>query len=96
MTSFSGAFLWCYVCFVLLRFRLHAFIEVVALRSIVLRYAGAPLATRVSFFLFSSNLFGDVDFSRAFLGGFPAVFLLRAVKLRTVIFVQAVTVIKHN
>ena len=36
--------------FVLLRFRLHAFIEAAALRSIVLRYAGAPIATRVSFF----------------------------------------------
>ena len=41
------------VCFVLLRFRLYALIEAAALRSIVLRYAGAPIATRVSiFFLF--------------------------------------------
>ena len=46
-------FLWCYLCFVLLRFRLHAFIEVAALlRSIVLRYAGAPIATNTCFFLF--------------------------------------------
>ena len=44
-------FLWCYLCFVLLRFRLYAFVEAAALRSIVLRYAGAPIATRVSFFL---------------------------------------------
>ena len=36
--------------FVLLRFRLYAFVEAAALRSIVLRYAGAPIATRVSFF----------------------------------------------
>ena len=43
-------FLWCYACFVLLRFRLYAFIEAAALRFIVLRYAGALLATRVSFF----------------------------------------------
>ena len=41
-------FLWCYLCFVLLRFRLYAFVEAAALRSIVLRYAGAPIATRVS------------------------------------------------
>ena len=51
--------LWCYVCLVLLRFRLYAFIEAAALRSIVLRCAGAPIATRVSFF-FSFFLVGDV------------------------------------
>ena len=44
------AFLWCYLCFVLLRSRLYAFVEATALRSTVLRYAGAPIATRVSFF----------------------------------------------
>ena len=33
--------------FVLLRFRLYAFVEAAALRSIVLRYAGAPIAIRV-------------------------------------------------
>ena len=43
-------FLWCYLCFVLLRSRLYAFVEAAALRSIVLRYAGAPIATRVSDF----------------------------------------------
>ena len=43
---------WCFLCFVLLRFRLYAFVEAAALRSIVLRYAGAPIATRVSFFPF--------------------------------------------
>ena len=43
-------FLWCYVCFVLLRFRLYAFVDAAALRSIILRYAGVPIATRVSFF----------------------------------------------
>ena len=43
-------FLWCYVwldfallCFA---FRLYAFVEAAALRSIILRYAGAPIATR--------------------------------------------------
>ena len=35
------------LCFV---FRLYAFVEALALRSIVLRYAGAPIATRVPFF----------------------------------------------
>ena len=38
-------FLWCYLCFVLLCFRLHAFVKAAAPRSIVLRYAGAPIAT---------------------------------------------------
>ena len=37
-------------CFVLLRFRLNAFVEAAALRSIVLRYVGALIATRASFF----------------------------------------------
>ena len=51
-------FLWCYVCFVLLCFRLYTFVEAAALRSIVLRYAGAPITTRVFFFFL-----GDVAFS---------------------------------
>ena len=46
-------FLWSYVRFVLLRFRIFAFIKAAALRSIVFRYAGAPIATRV----FSSSFF---------------------------------------
>ena len=62
-----GVFLWCYVCFVLLRFRLYAFVEAAALRSIVLRYAGVPIATRLSFVLFFPFcLFGDVAFSEFF------------------------------
>ena len=44
-------FLWCYVCFVLFCFCFYAF-EAAALRLIVLRCAGAPIAGRVSFFLF--------------------------------------------
>ena len=49
MSSFSGITF----VFVLLCFRLYAFVEAAALRSIVLRYAGVPIATRVSFsFLF--------------------------------------------
>ena len=43
MTSFSD------VTFVLFFF-VFAFLEAVALRSIVLRYVDAPIATRVSFF----------------------------------------------
>ena len=70
MTSFSG----CYVCFVLLRFRPYAFVEVAALRSIVLRYAGAPIATRtcvcVCFFFL-----GDVAFSEYFLYHFRFLFV---------------------
>ena len=58
-------FLWCYVCFVLLRFRLYAFFKIAALRLIVLRYADAPIATRVSFF-FSFCLLEDVAFSEYF------------------------------
>ena len=58
-------FLWCYVCFVLLRFRLYAFVEAAALRSIVLRYAGAPIATR--FFVF----FWRRHFFRVFFVPFP-------------------------
>ena len=45
----------------MLRFRLHAFVEAAAILSIVLRYAGAPIAARV--FLFPLNLFGDAAFS---------------------------------
>ena len=44
--SFSGEpfVLFCFV------FRLYAFVEAAALRSIVLRYAGAPITTRAPFF----------------------------------------------
>ena len=61
-------FLWSYVCFLLLRFRFYTFVEAAALRSIVLRYAGVPIATHiVSFFLFFPFcLFGDVAFSEYF------------------------------
>ena len=59
-------FLWCYVSFLLFLFGLYACVEAAALRSIVLRYAGAPIATRVSFF-FSFCLFGDVGFFEYFL-----------------------------
>ena len=64
--------LFCFalLCFV---FRLYAFVEAAALRSIVLRYAGAPIATRVSFF-FSFCLFGDIAFSEYFLYHFPFLF----------------------
>ena len=59
-------FFWCYACFVLLRFSLYAFFEAATYRSIVLRYAGAPISTRISFFFFPFCLFRDVDFSSIF------------------------------
>ena len=48
MAFFSGVtfVLFCFV------FRLYGFVEAAALRSIVLRYAGVPIATRASFFYF--------------------------------------------
>ena len=49
-------FLWCYLCFVLLRFRLDASVEAAALRPIVLRHADASIATRVSFFFIAVYL----------------------------------------
>ena len=49
-----------------IRFRLYAFVEAAALRSIVLRYASAPIATRVSF-----SFFRDVAFSEYFFVPFP-------------------------
>ena len=52
-------FLWCYVCFVLLRFRIYASVEAAALCSIVLRYSDAPIATRVFFFL-ETSLFPSI------------------------------------
>ena len=58
---------WCFVCFVLLRFRLYAFVEAAALRSIVLRHAGVPIATR--FFLFFVFLFVYLEISL-----FPSIF----------------------
>ena len=47
MTSFSGVtfFLFCFV------FRPYPFVDAAALRSIVLGYAGVPIATRGCFFL---------------------------------------------
>ena len=58
MTSSSG------VTFVLFCF-VFVFVEAATLRSIVLRYAGAPIATRVSFF-FPFVLFRYVFFSSSF------------------------------
>ena len=41
-----AVFISCHSCFVLLRFRLYAFVEAAALRSIAHQYAGALIATR--------------------------------------------------
>ena len=51
------------LCFPLLcfAFRIYAFVEATALRSTVLPYAGAPTATRVSFFL-EMSLFPSICF----------------------------------
>ena len=62
----------CCVCFVLLRFRLYAFVEAAALRSIVLRHAGASITTRVYF-----SFFGGVAFSEYFLYHFRFLFVWR-------------------
>ena len=51
--------------FFLLRFRLYVSVEAAALRAIALRYADAPIATRVCLF-FSFCSFGDVAFSEYF------------------------------
>ena len=45
---------------------MYAFVEAAALRSIALRYAGAPIAARVYF-----SFFGDVSFSEYFFVPFP-------------------------
>ena len=61
-------------CFV---FRLNAFVEAVALRSILLRYTGAPIVTRVSsFFPF---VYLEILFSEYFLyhSSFPSVWRVR-------------------
>ena len=66
--------------FVLLRSRLFAFVEAATLRSIVLRYAGATIATtRVSFFpsFFPLYLFGDVAFSEYLFYHFRFLFVWR-------------------
>ena len=43
--------------FCLASFRLYAFVEAAALLSIVLRYAGTPMVTRVDFCLLGMSLF---------------------------------------
>ena len=45
-----GAFSGVTFVFILLRFRLYAFVEAAALRSIAIRYVGASVAARVSLF----------------------------------------------
>ena len=67
MTSFSNGVTFVFVFLRFrFRFRLYAFVEAAALRSIVLRYAGAPIATRVSFF-FSPFLYLEMSL-------FPSIF----------------------
>ena len=63
MASFSGVTF----VFVLLHFRLYAFVEAAALRSIVLRYAGVPIATRVYLSLFFPFVYLEMSL-------FPSIF----------------------
>ena len=68
MTAFSG-FTFVFFCFV---FRLNAFfVEAAALRSIVLRYAGAPIAKLVFFRFFSPFVIRRCRFFRVFFAPFP-------------------------
>ena len=53
-------------CFV---FRLYAFVEAAAFRSIVLPCASVPIATRVSFFFFFPFFWGYLEMSL-----FPSIF----------------------
>ena len=66
----DGVFLWCYIPLVWFVFVMLCFIETVALRSFVLRYAGAPIATTCVFVFcfFLLFLFGDVASSEFFFG----------------------------
>ena len=89
MTSFSGVtfvlFCLALLCFV---FRLHAFVEAAALRSIVQRYAGAPIATRVFFW-------GGGRFFRVFVVPFPLSLCMEStsyvLSFRTVLFYLVTT-----
>ena len=55
-------------------FRLYVFVEATPLRSIVLRYAGVPIATRFFVFCF---FIGDVVFSEYLLYHFCFLFVWR-------------------
>ena len=68
LSSFSG------VTFVLFRFRLYTYVEAATLRSIALRYSGAPTATRVSFF-FPFFLFSFFPFVSLEMSLFPSTFV---------------------
>ena len=57
MASFSGVATFVLFCFV---FRLYAFVGAAGLRSIALRYAGAPIATRFFFCFFEMSLFPSI------------------------------------
>ena len=69
--SWRLSLMLCLFCFDLLCFvfRLYDFVEAAALRSIVLRYAGAPIATRVP--LFSLLFIWRCRFFRVFFVPFP-------------------------
>ena len=62
MTSFSGV-AFVLLCFV---FRLYAFVEAAVLRSLVFRYTGAPIATRLFFLFFFPFVYLEMSPFRIF------------------------------
>ena len=85
-------FLCCYLWFVLLRFRLYAFVEAAALRSIVLRYAGVPLATRFPplFVYLEMSLFPSIFCTIAVFSLFGE-YVVRFLSFRMVFFYLGIT-----
>ena len=90
ITPFSGVtfVLFCFV------FRLYALIEAATLRLIVLRYAGAAIASRVSFFFFPLFIW-RCRFFRVFFVSLPGGFCIEStsyvLSFRTVFFYLVAT-----
>ena len=53
----------------MLRFCLYAIVEAATLRSIILRYAGAPIATHTCFFVFFPFVYSEMSL-------FPSIFFI--------------------
>ena len=72
-------------CFV---FRLYAFVEAAALRSIVLRYAGVPIATRVSFLFPYFVVYLEVSLFPSIFSAFSLYgeYAVRSLSLRIMVF----------
>ena len=67
-------------------FVFYDFVEAAALRSIALRYAGAPIATRVSFFFFEMSLFPSSMFCTISAFALYGEYVVRSFLLRIVFF----------